>query len=65
MRLTILGSGSPEAYARRTSSGYLLEIGADHILFDCSGGVVDNLIRSGRLPKDIRHLFSRISSRTT
>ena len=28
MRLTILGSGSPEAHARRASSGYLLEVGA-------------------------------------
>lgn len=57
MKLTILGSGSPEAYARRASSGYLLEIGDDRILFDCGGGVVDNLIRSGRLPRDITHLF--------
>lgn len=57
MRLTILGSGSPEAYARRASSGFLLEVGSDRILFDCGGGVVDNLIRSGRLPKDITHLF--------
>lgn len=57
MKLTILGSGSPEAYARRASSGFLLEVGEDRILFDCGGGVVDNLIRSGRLPKDITHLF--------
>lgn len=57
MKLTILGSGSPEAYARRASTGYLLEIGKDKILFDCGGGVVDNLIRSGRLPRDITHLF--------
>ena len=57
MKLTIVGSGSPEAYARRASSGYLIEVGNDRILFDCGGGVVDNLIRSGRLPKDITHLF--------
>lgn len=57
MKLTILGSGSPEAYIRRASTGYLLEIGTDKILFDCGGGVVDNLIRSNRLPKDITHLF--------
>jgi len=57
MRLTVLGSGSPEAYGRRASSGYLLEIGTDRILFDCGGGVVDNLLRSGRLPRDITHLF--------
>ena len=57
MKLTILGSGSPEANARRASSGYLLEIGEDRILLDCGGGVVDNLLSSGRLPKDITHLF--------
>ncbi|MEQ3679456.1 MBL fold metallo-hydrolase [Pseudophaeobacter sp.] len=57
MKLTILGSGSPEAYARRASSGYLLEVGEDVILFDCGGGVFDNLLRSGRKPSDITHLF--------
>ncbi|MDA4848510.1 MBL fold metallo-hydrolase [Hoeflea poritis] len=57
MKLTVLGSGSPEAYIRRASSGYLLEVGEDKILFDCGGGVFDNLVRSGRLPSDITHLF--------
>ncbi|MDN3722269.1 MBL fold metallo-hydrolase [Roseibium salinum] len=57
MRLTILGSGSPEAYARRASSGYLLEAGDDVILFDCGGGVFDNLVRTGRKPSDVTHLF--------
>ncbi|WP_171179610.1 MBL fold metallo-hydrolase [Ruegeria sp. HKCCD8929] len=57
MKLTILGSGSPEAYVRRASSGYLLEIGEDKILLDCGGGVFDNLVRSGRVPSDITHLF--------
>lgn len=57
MKLTVLGSGSPEAYARRASSGYLLETGDDAILFDCGGGVFDNLLRSGRKPSDITHLF--------
>lgn len=57
MKLTTLGTGSPEAYERRASSGYLLEIGDDRILFDCGGGVFDNLVRSGLLPSDITHLF--------
>ncbi len=57
MKLTILGSGSPEAYTRRASTGYLLETGSDVILFDCGGGVFDNLLRSGRVPSDITHLF--------
>lgn len=57
MKLTILGSGSPEAYLRRASTGYLLEVGDDVILFDCGGGVFDNLIRAGRKPSDVTHLF--------
>jgi hypothetical protein len=47
MKLTILGSGSPEAYRRRASSGYLLDAGQDVILFDRGGGVFDNLLRAG------------------
>lgn len=63
MKLTILGSGSPEAYMRRASSGYLIETGADKILFDCGGGVFDNLLRSGRFPSDITHIiFSHLHS---
>lgn len=57
MKLTILGSGSPEAYVRRASTGYLIETGNDVILFDCGGGVFDNLVRSGRKPSDVTHLF--------
>ncbi|MEM1274488.1 MAG: MBL fold metallo-hydrolase [Pseudomonadota bacterium] len=57
MKLTVLGSGSPEAYARRASSGFLVEIGDDRILFDCGGGVFDNLVRAGFRPSDITHLF--------
>ncbi|MDF1717345.1 MAG: MBL fold metallo-hydrolase [Antarcticimicrobium sp.] len=57
MKLTLLGTGSPEAYVRRASSGYLLEVGDDKILFDCGGGVFDNLLRAGYRPGDITHLF--------
>ena len=63
MKLTILGSGSPEAYARRASSGYLIEVGEACVLFDCGGGVVDNLLRSGRQPSQITHIvFSHLHS---
>lgn len=63
MKLTILGSGSPEAYARRASSGYLIETKNDKILFDCGGGVVDNLLKVKLLPSDITHIiFSHLHS---
>lgn len=60
MKLTILGSGSPESHVRRASAGYLVEVGEDTILFDCGGGVMDRLIRSGRKASDITHIFSPI-----
>ena len=57
MKITLLGTGSPEAHVRRASSGYLVEVGADKILLDCGGGVYDRLLQSGRRPSDITHLF--------
>ena len=57
MKVTVLGSGSPEAYARRASSGYLVEVAGDRLLFDCGGGVFDNLLRAGHRPSKIDHLF--------
>ncbi|MEM7438909.1 MAG: MBL fold metallo-hydrolase [Pseudomonadota bacterium] len=57
MKITCLGTGTPEPYVARASSGYLVEIGADRILFDCGGGVFDRLLQAGRMPQDITHLF--------
>ncbi len=57
MKITLLGTGSPESTPSRASSGYLVEIGGDRILLDCGGGVVSRLIESGRRPGDITHLF--------
>lgn len=63
MRVTCLGTGSPEAYLRRASSGYLVETGGDTILLDCGGGVFDRLLQSGRKPSDITHIvFSHLHS---
>ena len=57
MKITLLGTGSPEANTRRASSGYLVECGDDVILFDCGGGVFDRLLQAGYQPSDITHLF--------
>ena len=57
MKLTCLGTGSPESHARRASSGYLIEVGDEKILLDCGGGVVSRLIEAGTMPRDITHLF--------
>lgn len=57
MKITCLGTGSPESHAKRASSGYLVEIGDDKILLDCGGGVVSRLIEAGHMPSDITHVF--------
>jgi len=57
MKITCLGTGSPESHVKRASSGYLVEIGSDKILLDCGGGVVSRLIEKGLVPADITHLF--------
>lgn len=57
MKLTLLGTGSPEAQVRRASSGYLVEVGNETLLLDCGGGVYDRLVLSGRRPSDIDRLF--------
>jgi len=57
MKITLLGTGSPEAHKDRASSGYLVECGDSKILFDCGGGVFDRLLQAGLQPGDITHLF--------
>lgn len=57
MRVTVLGSGTPEPYARRASSGYLVETGNEKLLFDCGGGVMGRLLEIGLRPADIDILF--------
>jgi len=57
MKITLLGTGSPEASTRRASSGYLVEIGSDLILLDCGGGVFDRLLQAGHRPSDVTHVF--------
>ncbi len=57
MRLTVLGSGSPEPNSRRASSGYLIEAGEEKLIFDCGGGVFDRLLQAGLRPSDVDCLF--------
>ena len=63
IRLTCLGTGSPEPSVRRASSGYLAEVGADKILLDCGGGVFDRLLQAGLRPSEVTRLvFSHLHS---
>lgn len=57
LKITLLGTGSPEPSKRRASSGYLVQIGDDHVLLDCGGGVFDRLLQADYTPDQISHLF--------
>jgi len=57
VKLTLLGTGSPESYKRRASSGYLLEVGTQTLQFDCGGGSFGRLLEAGKSPTDIDLLF--------
>jgi ribonuclease BN (tRNA processing enzyme) len=57
MRITLLGTGTPAPSRERQSSGYLVEVGADLIVFDHGPGAHHRLIESGHRAVDVRHAF--------
>lgn len=50
---TILGSGSGEPSAERSSAGYVLSCDERLIVFDCGSGVTSSFLRSGFDPLDV------------
>ncbi|MBX2838145.1 MAG: MBL fold metallo-hydrolase [Gammaproteobacteria bacterium] len=57
MTFTILGSGTPAPSIVRQSSGYVLEVGKDLIVFDHGGGSHQRLLEAGYKASDVTHLF--------
>lgn len=57
MKFTMLGSGSPAPSLTRMSSGYILEIGDDLIVFDHDGGTHHRLLEAGYRAQDVTHCF--------
>jgi ribonuclease BN (tRNA processing enzyme) len=61
MRLILLGTGTPAPSLERQSSGYLIEVDGDTILFDHGPGAHHRLLECGRKATDITHvLFSHL-----
>jgi ribonuclease BN (tRNA processing enzyme) len=61
MRLILLGTGTPAPSLERQSSGYLIEVNGDAILFDHGPGAHHRLLECGRKATDITHvLFSHL-----
>lgn len=57
MRVRLLGTGTPTPSLRRMCSGYVVEIGADVILFDHGFGAHHRLLELGMPAARVTHLF--------
>lgn len=57
MKVTLLGTGTPIPSLKRSSSGYMVEIGADSILLDHGPGAFQRLMQAGKKAQDITHVF--------
>jgi ribonuclease BN (tRNA processing enzyme) len=57
VKITLLGTGTPTPSLKRMSSGYMVEIGADTILFDHGPGAHHRLIEAGVRAVDVTHIF--------
>ena len=57
LTITLLGTGTPSPSLERQSSGYLIEIGTDLIVWDHGPGAHHRLIESGRRAVDVTHAF--------
>ncbi len=57
LTITLLGTGTPAPSLTRQSSGYLIEVGSDVIVWDHGPGAHQRLIESGRRSTDVTHAF--------
>ena len=56
-RIYVLGAGNPVPTPERFGSSYVLQLGDEHIMFDCGPAATHKLARSGLLPAQIGYLF--------
>jgi ribonuclease BN (tRNA processing enzyme) len=57
VKITLLGTGTPEPSMYRQSSGYLIDVAGDVIVLDHGPGAHHRLIESGRRAVDVSHAF--------
>jgi len=57
MRLILLGTGTPAPSLERQSSGYLIEVGGELVVFDHGPGAHHRLLESGRRAVDVTRAF--------
>jgi ribonuclease BN (tRNA processing enzyme) len=57
MEIVLLGTGTPTPSLKRMSSGYMVRVGADVILFDHGPGAHHRLLEAGVRAVDVGHVF--------
>ena len=57
LSITLLGTGTPSPSLERQSSGYLIEVGHDLIVWDHGPGAHHRLLESGHRAVDVTHAF--------
>lgn len=57
MRVTLLGTGTPAPSLKRQSSGYLIDVGGDVLVFDHGPGAHHRLLEAGRQSTEVTHAF--------
>ncbi len=57
MHIRLLGTGTPTPSLKRMSSGYLISVGSDRILFDFGPGSYHRMMEAGVQVTDITHVF--------
>jgi ribonuclease BN (tRNA processing enzyme) len=57
VKITLLGTGTPTPSLKRMSSGYMVEIGNDVILFDHGPGAYHRMMEAGTRAVDVTHVF--------
>lgn len=57
MKITLLGTGSPTPTLNRASSGYLIEIGDEMIVFDHGAGAHQRFLEAGKHAVDLDTIF--------
>ena len=57
MRVTLLGTGTPAPSLVRQSSGYLIDVAGDVLVFDHGPGAHHRLLEAGRRAVEVTHAF--------
>lgn len=56
-RIYILGAGTPTPTPARFGSCYVVQVGGEHVMFDCGPAATHKLVKAGLWPTQIDYLF--------